>query len=272
MPLCPAGQKTTIEWQYEGETKQRIEGADEYSITPNHNSRVSTTWQYDMGYSILSHGLVIPSSPSQGCNNSLANLSRCSRQVENPQLLFPSSRIQSGFYAPIYKYRLSDFAQADYPCSSAGLSYLPLLCTKPQGYRKVEILAYKTPTSSTPEWITGWLGTRNYIPGYMLQVPSGGEYPVVYNAASNMYVGVLPSGAGWGYFNFVPTSNIAPNGMSFQVWKNGVVIYQRTDTKTPVVTYFCGEKCPPGTCECTCGTKVCCYDPATGIAVKSFNK
>jgi hypothetical protein len=192
--------------------------------------------------------------------------------VENPQVLFSSSRRTSTFYPPIYKYRISDFAQADLLCANAALNYPPLLCTKPEGYRKVEIFAHKTSTSSTPEWITGWLGTYNYTPGYMLQVPNGGEYPVVYNSETNMFVGALPSGAGWGYFNFVPTADVSPTSYLLTIYRNGVEVYLRTNTKTPVVTYFCGEKCPPGTCQCDCGTEVCCYDTTTGRAVKSFKK
>ncbi len=42
----------------------------------------------------------------------------------------------------------------------------------------------------------------------------------------------------------------------------------------PEVCYDCEEeeKCPPGTCECTRGNLVCCYDPTTGEVVKSFTK
>jgi hypothetical protein len=224
-----------VRWRYGAEPWQEYIGADDYSITPTFNRVVLWEWQYDMGYSILSYGLVIPSSPSQGCNGSLGQLSRCARRYENPQVVFTPERIQAGFYPPIYKYRISDFAQADLPCSNAALNYLPLLCTRPEGYRKVEIFAHKTASSPNPEWITGWLGTRNYTPGYMLQVPSGGEYPVVYNPATNKYVGVLPSGAGWGYFNFVPTANVAPTAYLLKIFKNGQKVYQQTRTTSPNV-------------------------------------
>jgi hypothetical protein len=224
-----------IRWRYGTNPWQEYIGADDYSITPTFNRVVLWEWQYDMGYSILSHGLFIPSNPSQGCNGSLGQLSLCARRYENPQVVFTPERIQAGFYPPIYKYRISDFVQADLPCSNGGLNYSPLLCTRPKGYRKVEIFAHKTASSPNPEWITGWLGTRNYTPGYMLQVPSGGEYPVVYNPATNRYVGVLPSGAGWGYFNFVPTANVAPTAYLLKIFKNGQQVYQQTSSTIPIV-------------------------------------
>jgi hypothetical protein len=42
----------------------------------------------------------------------------------------------------------------------------------------------------------------------------------------------------------------------------------------PEVCYDCGdeEECPPGTCECTRGNTVCCYNPTTGGVVKSFTR
>lgn len=53
---------------------------------------------------------------------------------------------------------------------------------------------------------------------------------------------------------------------------NQEIVYQRSNPVCPVVTYSCGEKCPPGTCECSCGNVVCCHDSRTGEVVKSFRK
>jgi hypothetical protein len=58
----------------------------------------------------------------------------------------------------------------------------------------------------------------------------------------------------------------------FKVTKNGTVVYQKSTPVCPTVTVICGDQCPPGTCQCDCGNYVCCYDTATGKAVKSFRK
>lgn len=47
-------------------------------------------------------------------------------------------------------------------------------------------------------------------------------------------------------------------------------IYQQSHPVCPQVAVKCTDQCPPGTCECECGPRVCCYDPHTGKAVKSF--
>lgn len=225
----------SVRWQYGNEPWQEIIEADDYSITPTFGSPAAFDWQYDMGYSVLSYSAFNPSSPSQGCNNSMAQLRRCARQRVNPQLVFDNSRIQSSFYSPIYKFRVSDYAQSDLPCANAGLNYAPLACTRPEGYRKIEIFAHKTASSPNPEWIVGWLGTRNFTPGYMLQVPTGGEYPIVYNPSLNKYVGIFPSSYGWGYFDFVHLGNVARTGLLLEVYKNGQVVHSETRAVSPQV-------------------------------------
>ncbi|NJO98677.1 MAG: hypothetical protein HC764_23965 [Pleurocapsa sp. CRU_1_2] len=58
----------------------------------------------------------------------------------------------------------------------------------------------------------------------------------------------------------------------FTVTKNGQTVRTETQLVCPIVTHTCGEQCPPGSCQCDCGTKVCCHHPTTGAVVKSFNK
>jgi hypothetical protein len=59
----------------------------------------------------------------------------------------------------------------------------------------------------------------------------------------------------------------------YSITKGGSVVYKQIKSSQPTVSYFCGqEKCPNGTCECNCGSDVCCYDPTTGQLVKTFRK
>jgi hypothetical protein len=61
-------------------------------------------------------------------------------------------------------------------------------------------------------------------------------------------------------------------GCIFKIFKSNTVIYEKIKPTCPIVNHFCGAQCPSGTCECTNGSTVCCYDPNTGIAVKSFTR
>lgn len=58
----------------------------------------------------------------------------------------------------------------------------------------------------------------------------------------------------------------------FTITKNGSIVYQKTTPQCPTVNVVCDEQCPPGTCQCDCGSMVCCYDTTTGKAVKNFRK
>jgi hypothetical protein len=211
MPLCPAGQKTTIEWQYEGEAKQRIEGADDYSIKKT-----------DAGF--------------QGGQCSGAQYKiylwydyyQSSGRLLQADVLIPPTIVYGAVRAVYLQY-----TQQDNRPDLTGV-YFVVECKNANG---------------TPRLI------RNLIAG-------NGLYAVTKN--------IIVSRNDNGTDNCGNPPPIPP--CNFKVTKGGVVVYQRTAPTCPTVTYFCGEKCPPGTCECTCGTRVCCYDPATGIAVKSFNK
>ncbi len=61
------------------------------------------------------------------------------------------------------------------------------------------------------------------------------------------------------------------NQCKFTVSDNSGIIYNQTTAQCPTnVTASCGKKCPPNTCECRHGRKVCCYG-ADGIVVTSFD-
>lgn len=47
------------------------------------------------------------------------------------------------------------------------------------------------------------------------------------------------------------------------------VVFTRTATEQPTVRVVCGKKCPPNTCECSCGDMTCCYNDQ-GYAIYSF--
>lgn len=65
-----------------------------------------------------------------------------------------------------------------------------------------------------------------------------------------------------------PTSE---NKYKFEVTDATRTIYSRIANTCPIVNIKCGESCPLGTCECDCGTVICCYND-NGISVKSFAK
>lgn len=63
----------------------------------------------------------------------------------------------------------------------------------------------------------------------------------------------------------------AQDQCKFTVRDNSGIIYTQTTASCPVnVTASCGKQCPPNTCECRHGNKVCCYD-SNGIPVLSFD-
>lgn len=275
MGLCPPGQKTTIEWQYAGETKQRIEGADDYSITPVHANATIASWNYHMGQAIFAASSFTPTI-EQSCNPpERSPVRRCSNRIVYSGADLSAYHIE--YYAPIYKYRVSERITSPQRCIPNGSQPLSIPCGTASGYRKVEILCHGTRSgrSLNPVWITAWWGKKNQIDTYLgdlLEVTHGGEFPVIYNSSTNRYEGLIPSSYNWNYFYFTIPNNQLPTGYLFQILKEESTIYQRTKVDKPVVTHFCGEKCPPGTCECTCGNRVCCHDPVTGAVIKSFIK
>jgi hypothetical protein len=272
MPLCPAGQKTTIEWQYTGEQLNRIIEADDYSLSPVYSQRTRYRWEYSISQTITSYsGLTL--NAVQGCNGIPGLYRQCSIQPpRTSEVDSGSNRRASIIYAPIYKYRVIDLGTADRAC----VPFAEIrACGFPSGWRKIQLLCHGASTPSvTPVWVTIWDSTGQYEPaaGAMLQNTSGGEFNINYDPILDRYRFIPSDQPDWGEFRFVAFDNRLPNQCQFKVSKNGLVVYQRTASTCPAVTYFCGEKCPPRTCECTCGTEVCCYDTTTGKAIKSFKK
>ncbi len=60
------------------------------------------------------------------------------------------------------------------------------------------------------------------------------------------------------------------------IWKLTITdstgtIYLQTYDKKPSVNIQCQDSCPPNTCECSCGERICCYDQ-NGTLIKSYLK
>jgi hypothetical protein len=271
MGLCPAGQSTTIEWQYPEEIKNRIIGADDYSIIPVYSQQSRYRCEFEVSRAIASYSGRNITVASQACNSipgihrdclSLPRISSASG--------FGSTPITVVVYAPVYQYRVIDFKQSDYRCGP--WSEYP--CTFPAGFRVVQVLCHGAAVySATPVWVRvldGKLYTSGN--GAMLQSTAGGDFSLSYDSVLDQYKFSPGQQPDWSFFRFVPYDNRKPVSHLFKIFKEGIVVYQKQKPTPPVVTYFCGEKCPPGTCECTCGNKVCCHDPVTGVVVKSFIK
>lgn len=271
MVLCLANEKTTIKWQYPGETEQQIIGADDYSIEPVYATGVRYQWQYEISNAILSYSGTNLTDPSLACGGVTGIHRQC---VGYPRRTwdsgFDAARTVSVVYAPIYQYRVTDFHQSDYPC----VSYREFPCTYPYGYRVIQLLCHGGAIwSNVPVWITIYDMKRSTSAnGGMLQNTIGGNFNMVYDSAIDQYKFLSGQQSDWSYFRFTNFDNKPPTSCSFKVLKNSGVVYQKTKPTAPVVTYSCGEQCPPGTCECDCGNMVCCYDTTTGRAVKSFAK
>jgi hypothetical protein len=214
MALCPAGQKTTIEWQYAGETKQRIEGADDYSV------KVSNVLTGQDRYKLVYQEAIVRNGQFQGWDTE-------------------TRWIQVYVYNGIEDYCL-------------------YLSQYPSGFCEPD---------------NEFLVTRSINPTFSLSLPRNLNFGIRIWSQGQRYDRPISIASGIRFVR-MERENLfyQTTKCDFKATKNGVVVYQRTAPTCPTVTYFCGEKCPPGTCECTCGTKVCCYDPATGIAVKSFDK
>jgi hypothetical protein len=228
-----------IRWRYGTEPWQEIIGADNYEINPLYGSPKQYVWSYDMGRAILSYSYITPGS-NYRCNNSPSSLRQCEGIFLNPRGSSDLSRKVSSVFAPIYKYRVSNQAIADLACYPGGQTPADFYCGIPTGYRQVDILCHGIGTySSTPVWVNTWLGTKSFgasAPGYMLQVPHGGEYSVVYNPLANTYVGVIPGSYDWKYFNFITTANVAPTSYLLNIFdKNGALIRAETRATYPEV-------------------------------------
>jgi hypothetical protein len=210
MSLCPAGQKTTIEWQYTGEEKQRIEGADSYTTELLQNIALNTSYQLVYRQPIISGGQL------QGWNSN-------------------ESTTSLGTFNGISNWRMR------FVLNGGAVVLTNPFCT----------------------FFNGDPGISNRQCQIYCDITSQG-------ITTNKLIG--SSFGSWGLR--VQPSNAALRSQScyFKVFKNGAVVYQRSESTCPTVTYFCGDQCPEGTCQCDCGTEICCYDTTTGKAVKSFKK
>jgi hypothetical protein len=201
MPLCPNG-NAIIEWQYSGEEKQQILGADDYSIQ-------QAKGQCPIKYTVSWITNVFGSNTQ--CNSYTA-VSFGAYSVWGPVsgVIFKNPRGNCGAYGEMY-----------------------LLChgisSQPRKVNQTEFLIASFTT----------LGRFRNVINYQV----------------------------------VPENNQLDNcAFLFQITKNGQVVYSKISPQSPSVTHHCDEQCPPGTCECTNGSTVCCYDANTGIAVKSFTR
>jgi hypothetical protein len=276
MPLCPNG-SATIEWQYPGEAKNRIIGADEYLIRGVHPQPTKYIWQYDISQAHSSFGSVDLNDPKRGCGGVNRYHTTCSIYSRRTHVGFDGSRRASACYAPIYAYRVVDLAASTFPCNPVSTATpSQLVCAIVSGYKKIQILCHGINNTYSPNaaWFTAWWDNDQFAPqaGTVLKVPYETQQLVVYDPSINTYVGNLDPGYDWQYFKFVPTTNSPSSQVAFEIFKNNQVVYSRTSPTSPIVTHFCGEQCPPGTCECENGSIVCCYDTSTGKAVKSFRR
>jgi hypothetical protein len=274
MPLCPNG-NTTIEWQYPGEAKNRIVGADDYFIRGSHSQPTKYIWQYDISVAHSAFGRVDLNDPKRGCGGNTRYHNTCSTYPRRTHVGSDGTRKATACYAPIYAYRVTNFASSTNPCNPLSTSTpSSLICKIVAGYKKIQIFCHgiNNTYSPTAAWFDAWYDNDQFLPeaGTVLQVPYATQQSVIYDSSINTYVGNLDPGYDWQYFKFVPTSNSPSNQCVFEVLKNNQVIYSQTKLVCPTVTYFCGEQCPPGTCECVNGSTVCCYDTSTGKVVKSF--
>lgn len=53
------------------------------------------------------------------------------------------------------------------------------------------------------------------------------------------------------------------------VTKNGRTVHTETRSVCPEIKIYCDNDCPPWSCKCVQGNRVCCYDP-NGRVVKTF--
>jgi hypothetical protein len=217
MALCTSGQKTTIKWQYSGEEKQEIIGADNYTVNQK-PAQCPNTDYYFQGWEL---------SPAPG-------------QDENTPLYRQSVEPITFLYLQKIPYPIVDYE---------------LLNSQQQ---VISYAQYKQ-------------NGRKFNAAYSLAVY------VNYNSANPRFL--------YYYYGFLNNWGLEPNkfvridgqpdncgNCTFKVTKNNQVVYQKTRPTCPTVTHFCGEQCPAGSCECNCGTRVCCHHPTTGAVVKSFTR
>jgi hypothetical protein len=208
MALCPSGQKPTIEWQYSGEEKQQIIGADGYAT----------------GFK-----------PGQCCH-----------------LLY---QVQ----VTTFRANFEPLAISRTPTlyTRGGTSYSPRL---PYWGRVLGLRfddTQKRQNGVSTAFFIDWMDCSGQVRSHSI-------------SSNSDVVGWLDSATSITSITVVEGGVDNCGDCVFTVTKNNQVVYTRTKSPCPTVTYTCGEQCPAGSCECTCGTKVCCHHPQTGAVIKSF--
>lgn len=232
MTLCPNGQNPTIEWQYTGEEKQRIIKADSYSLTENRICPGVPHLFYYRTAIIDRTNCVLQGWSGQFTSQGWAG---------NTSPAFTNFRLYSG-----------DVLIASAPTVAGWAANLE----KP-------FWSHRTNVGN----VCGENVPNHGTSRFFLYCDSAiGTNHLLLNSTAR---GILMSG-----FQPDPNADLSAcqNQCVFTVTKNGQTVYTKTRSICPTVTHFCGEQCPPGSCECTCGTGICCYHPTTGAVVKSFTR
>jgi hypothetical protein len=245
---CPNGDKI-IEWQYPGGEKQRILGGDSYSL-----NRVAPVNDYrERKYVVISVWMVVNGNVPQG---------HPGYPLVDGQLVRLAVSGVSRYNAPIWQVN----ARQDYYSTKVVLDVTETSNDFNNG------VCYKKPVNGN------YLQYDNPYNGSACNVwynPSGFDPSDRYNPR----LGVKQS-LGIQQINIVTQTGSSPSpcvnqiaeSCTLNIIKNGQTVYQKVTPVCPIVAEYCGEKCPEGTCECTCGSEVCCYDTKTGKAVKSFRR
>ena len=207
-------------WRYLSEEKQRILGADDYSVTER-------KLQY----------------PGGQCENV--------RYKMRVYQLVPENKL-NGNNSPLYADRETIFTD--------GLIYdYPIWDVQLYDHKGV-LINYD---------IYQALG-KNFQDDYQLKV-------FVLKDERPLYWHTYSFRQSWGFIpkDFVPLDPEPEERCKICIlrfYKDGDIVYERIRGKCPEVLYECGETCPDGTCECEHPGKLCCYDPKTGLLVKTIKK
>jgi hypothetical protein len=233
MSLCSNGQKATIKWQYPGEELVQILGADGYSVG------------YEQGQCNTSY-IVKGKSAVNG-------LTYCGASWQTDP-------------TPVNSWTINTSGRVK------GLKRITGINSTTQPQPKYNTTSFGTcgsaiPGATTRAWYSylDWEGQTNITQGGL----------IYFNEVwvSNFDSQVV--GKEVVKIDSIKRSDGLPDQCGncvLKILKNNLVVHARAEPMCPTVTYTCGDQCPPGTCQCDCGSEVCCYDTATGKAVKSFRK
>lgn len=220
MVLCSNGKQPIIEWQYPGEDKQRILGADNY-LVQQEQGKCPVPYKFKFRYKPL---------PSSDWRYGETNATNLYPPFENMFIRSDDRTFgedPKGF--PTLTVRFENYYV--YGGNGRYNVFFELTHSLADGRRVTsQPIAFES-TAWNVEHVTEFLGMER-LDG-------------------------LPDNCG---------------GCTFTVTKNGVTVYQKTTPQCPTVNVVCGEQCPPGTCECSNGSNVCCYDTTTGKCIKSFTR